>query len=92
MARFLIEIAHDPQNPGCDRTVADFMRSSAKELQNAEWGCHDNEHKAWLVLDLKNRQEAEAIIPEKYRGRAKIIELTKMLESNQEAMQAHHKN
>jgi hypothetical protein len=91
MPKFLIEIPHDPKNPGCDRTVADFMRASAKELQDAQWGCHDNEHKAWLVLTTKNKEGAEDILPEKYRDRAKIVELTKFLDSDKQEMKAHHK-
>ena len=75
MARFLIEVPHDESVAACLRTVDVFLRSGSHFLTHADWGCKDGDHKAWLVVDVENRDEATNIIPPMFRAQAKIVQL-----------------
>lgn len=90
MAKYLIEISHEPDHSGCDRTVADFIDSGASEFAEADWGCLDNEHKAWLVVDAKNRDVVKKLIPPHYRPQATIIQLSKSMIEDYADFKTHH--
>lgn len=75
MARFLIEVPHDESVAACLRTVDVFLRSGSHFLTHADWGCKDGDHKAWLVVDVENRDEAANIIPPMFRAQARIVQL-----------------
>ena len=77
MARYLIEVPHESTKEACERAVQVFFETGSHFMSNADWGCHDNEHKAWMVVDLDNKEEAIAILPPLFRDKAKIIALEK---------------
>jgi hypothetical protein len=77
MARFLIEVPHEDEINECRRSIAIFLSSGSHFLTNAEWGCHDGEHKAWFIMDAETKDEARIIIPPAYRDRAKIRQVEK---------------
>lgn len=55
-----------------------FMASGSHFLANADWGCSDNEHKAWLVVDVDSKEHALQIVPPAFRQQAKITKLFKV--------------
>lgn len=75
MARFLIEVPHAAEAVACARVVEVFLKSGSHFLTHADWGCTDGEHKAWIVADVKNREEARSIVPPALRSQAKIVQL-----------------
>ncbi len=75
MARFLIEVPHEAATVPCARAVDVFLKSGSHFLTNADWGCKDGEHKAWMVVDVDSKQEARAIVPPVFRSQAKVVEL-----------------
>lgn len=75
MARYLIEVPHGNKRKECLQSIAIFMNSGSHFLTNAEWGCHDGEHKAWFMMDADSKEEARTIIPPAYRERAKIMQI-----------------
>lgn len=75
MARFLIEVPHENTQEACDRAIRVFQSTGSHFVTNAEWGCHDNEHKAWILVDLDSKQEALSILPPAFRTVAKITEV-----------------
>lgn len=77
MSSFLIEIPHSEDKIECMNAIKLFLDSGSHFLANADWGCSDGEHKAWLVVNVENREQAMQIVPPLYRSRAKIIELVK---------------
>jgi hypothetical protein len=46
-------------------------------LTHADFGCNDGVHKAWIVVDVANKDEARNMLPPAYRRQATIVELTK---------------
>ena len=58
MARFLIEVPHDEEVASCMQVVQTFLQTGSHFLSNADWGCADGEHKAWIILDVDSKEEA----------------------------------
>jgi len=76
MPRFLVEVEHEGTQQACQRAIDTFLRTGSHFLSNAEWGCKDNEHKAWMIVDVGTRQEARNIVPADFRATAKVVQLT----------------
>ena len=74
-ARFLIEVPHEPSTVACARVVDVFLKSGSHFLSNADWGCRDGEHKAWITVDVDSKDEARRILPPAMRPQAKIVQL-----------------
>ena len=77
MPKFLIEVPHDKEPVACARAVQFFLNSGSHFLANAEWGCLDGEHKAWMIVDVPTREDAESIVPPSFRSEARIVRLNR---------------
>ena len=65
-----------------------FLNSGSHFLRNADWGCRDGVHKAWMILDLESKDEALQIVPPTFRANANIVEISKFtLEEMDEILQ-----
>ena len=73
MARFLIEVPHEPED--CALAVKIFMESGSHFTTHADYGCEDGEHKAWMIVELDDKAAARAVLPPAYRAQAKIVKL-----------------
>jgi len=77
MNRFLIEVPHDENKLACNQAIELFRRTGSHFLTHADWGCQDGEHKAWIIVELNNKEEAKLILPPVLRSQAKIVVLNK---------------
>ena len=77
MKKFLIELEHEPVKEACNLAVKTLLSTGSHFLTNADWGCKDNDHRCWIVVEMENRDEARAIIPAIYKNDAKVIQLTR---------------
>jgi len=77
MERFLIEVPHGEDKSSCARAIQVFLSSGSHFVTNADWGCMDGDHKAWLLVETENEQAARRILPAAYQQNAKIIKLHK---------------
>lgn len=75
MAKFLIEVPHDGELLACARVVEIFLKTGSHFLTHADWGCMDGEHKAWIIAEVDNKDEARCILPPAFRAQAKIVKL-----------------
>jgi hypothetical protein len=75
MPRFLIEVPHDPTPLACTRAVEELLRTGSHFLTHADWGCKDNEHKAWITMEFDTREQALACVPPAFREHARVIQL-----------------
>ena len=73
--RFLIEVPHEETTVACARVVDVFLKTGSHFLSNADWGCKDGEHKAWIVVEVDSKEEARSILPTDFRAQAKIVAL-----------------
>lgn len=90
MPRYLIEVSHENKKQACDQAVKVFQMTGSHFLTNADWGCSDDIHKAWIIVDLDSKEEALLIVPPSFRQDAKVITLHKYaFESVKEAFKNH---
>jgi len=90
MARFLIEVPHEAEEAACARVVQVFLNTGSHFLANADWGCLEGEHKAWIMVELENKEEARSILPPAFRHQAKIVGLSKFTMQEVDQILRHH--
>ena len=73
MARFHIEVPHKAVS--CGRAAEIFLNAGSHFLTHADWGCKDGEHKAWIIAEVENKDDARSILPPVVRPQAKITRL-----------------
>jgi hypothetical protein len=92
MPKFLIEVPHDPEMSKCALAVQAFMTSGSHFVANAEWGCHDGDHRSWIIVEVDSKEEARGIVPPLYRSQAHVIGLNKFtLREIEEILREHKK-
>jgi hypothetical protein len=92
MPRFLIEVPHEDEIIACSHVVEIFLKTGSHFLSKADWGCKDGFHKAWIIVDVANKDEARAILPPAYRAQATIVQLNKFTLEEIEEIRRHHKS
>lgn len=92
MERYLIEVEHDDNQDACELAIKTFLKSGSHFMTNANWGCLDDEHKAWIIVEMENKDEALLIVPPRYRNRAKITKIVNFSfkDEDQEKLMVHH--
>ncbi len=73
MNRYIIESAHPIEK--CDQAINDLF--AAGYLHHFEWGCKDNDHTGWAIVEAESLEEARQIVPWYLRDRARIVRLVK---------------
>ena len=77
MARFLIEVQHEPEVVACAKVVKVFLSTGSHLLTHADWGCMDGIHSAWLIVDVDRKEDALQVVPPALRSKATIVALHK---------------
>ena len=90
MAKFLIEVPHAANKEECLAAVQIFLKTGSHFLTQADWGCLDGMHKAWITVEATNKDEARSILPPAYRTRASIVSLNKFALDPSDAIIAQH--
>ncbi len=90
MPKYLIEVPHTPDPLGCAQVVKVFLTSGSHFLSHAEWGCMDNVHSAWMIVEVGDKSEAMGIVPPAFRSEAKVVRLTHFkLDKIEETIRRH---
>ncbi len=90
MPRFFIEVAHEAEQLACANAINILFKTGSHFLTHADFGCLDGDHKAWITVDVANKEAARAILPPDYRSKAKIVQLNKFtLEEIEEIIKSH---
>jgi hypothetical protein len=88
--RFLIEVPHEATPEACARVAGVFLSTGSHFLSRAHWGCNDGEHKAWIVIEVDNKEDARRVIPPQFRADAKVIELNYFTMEDLDELTAKH--
>ena len=91
MEKYLIEVSHEATDSACMNAVKIFLQTGSHFLRQADWGCHDGEHKAWLIVEVENKDQARQIVPSLFRSEAKIIKLHTFTRAEMENIAEVHK-
>jgi hypothetical protein len=89
--RFLIEVPHEATMVACARAVQSLLRSGSHFLTQADWGCRDGEHKAWIIVEMDTREEARGLVPPEFRSQARVIQLNGFSLQEIEGILSQHK-
>lgn len=90
MPRFLIEVPHEAETVACARAVKLLLETGSHFLTHADFGCRDGDHRAWILVDVENKDQARGMIPPLYRGSARVVGLNKFsLEELNELIKRH---
>lgn len=90
MPKFLIDVPHAPDALACARVVQVFLTSGSHFLTNADWGCLDDEHHAWMIVDADDKDEARLIVPPAFRPQARIVALNRFSMDQIDAIISRH--
>ena len=75
MTRYLIEVPHEETKEACLLAIRVFMETGSHFVTNADWGCSDHVHKAWIVADLESKDQALGLLPPLFRRVATVVAL-----------------
>ena len=91
MPQFLIEVPHSEETLACARVVQAFLSMGSHFLTQADWGCMDGIHSAWMIVEVASKEEARLVVPPPFRSQAKIVGLNKFTLEQIEAIIGQHK-
>ena len=90
MTRYLIEVPHENNKDACDQAISAFMATGSHFMTNADWGCGDDEHKAWFIAELESKEQAISLLPPLFREHAKVITLQRFDPGQADAVVEDH--
>lgn len=73
MQKYIIESPHTVEN--CKQAVQDIH--AAGYLHHFEWGCKDEDHTAWAIVEAETAENARQMIPWYLREKARVVRLVK---------------
>ena len=74
MDRYIVISPHTAED--CKMAVKEFRLHNAGFLTRFEWGCMDNDHTAYVIIDAENHETARMSVPPVFREKSKVIKLT----------------
>jgi hypothetical protein len=92
VARYLIEVPHEEEVVACARVVEIFLKTGSHFVTHTDWGCKDGEHKAWIIMEVDNKEDARRILPPAFRSQAKIVSLNKFSMEEIDDLLRHHQH
>ena len=84
MGKYLIEVPHEGTETACNNAVRIFLQTGSHFLKQADWGCHDGEHKAWIIVEVESKEQARQVVPPLFRSDAKITKLNSFTKFEEE--------
>ncbi|MEO5571900.1 MAG: hypothetical protein ABIT08_07120 [Bacteroidia bacterium] len=74
MNRYLVISEHTAED--CRQAVKYFAEFYAGYITHYEWGCYDNDHHAYAIIEADSHEQAKMTVPPLLRDKTKIIKLT----------------
>jgi len=90
MPRFLVEVPHENRKEACELAVQAFLETGSHFMTQADWGCADDEHKAWLIVEVDDKEQVRAMLPALFRRSARIITLQRFTPESPDRLLRQH--
>jgi len=74
MDRYLVISEHTAED--CRQAVKYFAEFYAGYITHYEWGCYDNDHHAYAIIEADSHEQAKMTVPPLLRDKVKVIRLT----------------
>ncbi len=77
MPKYHVEVPHGSSMQACVQAMYAFMHSASHFIANSEWGCDDDVHKAWVIVEAADKDEVRMMLPPEFRKDAQITLLAR---------------
>ncbi len=57
------------------RILDAFVKAGSHYMTRAEWGCLDDDHRSWIIVEADDDVQAHHMVPPVLRSNAKVIRL-----------------
>ena len=74
MDRYIVISRHTQED--CQLAIKYFKEFHAGFLTHFEWGCYDNDHNAYAIIEAENHEQAKLSVPPLFRDKTRVIKLT----------------
>ena len=74
MDRYIVISSHTAED--CKRAVKYFQEYHANFLTHFEWGCYDDDHTAYAIIEAESHEQAKMSAPPLFRDKTRVIKLT----------------
>lgn len=74
MDKYIVISSHTAED--CRKAVKYFREHHAGFLTHFEWGCYDNDHTAYAIVEAENHEQAKMAVPPLFRDKTKVVKLT----------------
>jgi hypothetical protein len=75
MHRYMIMSPHTAEE--CTMAIKHFRDYHAGFLSHFDWGCYDNDHTAYRIVEADSHEEAKLAVPPLFREKTRVIQLTR---------------
>ena len=75
MDRYIVISGHTAED--CRMAVKHFIQHHANFLTHFEWGCYDNDHTAYAIIEADSHETALMSVPPLFRDKARAIKVTR---------------
>jgi hypothetical protein len=73
MHRYIVISSHTAEE--CKMAVKQFRQYNAGFLTHFEWGCLDNDHTAYVIIDAESHENARMSVPPLFREKTRVTRL-----------------
>jgi hypothetical protein len=88
MDRYIIISGHTAED--CRQAVKHFAEFHAGYITHFEWGCKDNDHNAYAIIEADSHEQALLVVPPLFRSKAKVVKLVRFY-PKKDGMDSVHK-
>ncbi len=74
MDRYIVISSHTVED--CKMDIKYFREYHAGFLTHFEWGCYDNDHTAYAIIEAESHEQAKLAVPPVLRDKARVVKLT----------------
>jgi hypothetical protein len=75
MDTYLVISNHTAED--CKKAVEYFIEYHKGYLTKFEWGCMDQDHNAYAIIEAESHEHAKMSVPPLFRDKTRIIKLTR---------------
>ena len=90
MPRFMIEVDHPAEERACTAAIRQILAMGSHFVTHADWGCLDDVHTGWIVVEAESKQEALMVLPPADRPQARVVRLTRFRLDDLGELRLHH--
>jgi hypothetical protein len=90
MQRYLIEVDHPAERGACIRAIRQILEMGSHWVTHAEFGCYDDIHTGWLIVEAPSREEARLVLPPTDRAKARVVRLARFDLRQLDEMERRH--